>query len=456
MSNNSNSKDDAPKILITGATGQLGAQLVKLISETKALGLKDTKDIICFIRSPRKAKKLKKYGVSFKFGTLDDVKAINQIFSDKNIKFVFHIAANANPESSFEDFYRVNYLGTKNMIKAFIESEAEIFVYASSIAVYDTFMSNSNKDVIVVDENTPRGPLKGEGYSVSKRMTERLIEIYQKKHPEKKFIITRIGPIIGPGDRIILPSFVKFISWRWVPKLISKGSDFFSITPAYDIARAQVFLAEYFSDGSNHSLENKDKNIDIDDNPLKRDDWSLPKIFNIAGPRLRYRDVYDIISEFYHWPPPIVSIPYTLFKIMKPLLFWIKRLFPNNELFQKAFSDAALGYIGKSYIYKSDRLSKLGFKWSLTPRQTIIEGLKDLVKNPEFGIDMLKKRPFTIKSGSDFISHEILSVLESFGPLPKDIVKIKKTLKARIKIWLKYLLFFGAITFLFLLGLKII
>jgi len=143
------------------------------------------------------------------------------------------------------------------------------------------------------------------------------------------------------------------MSYRFLPKLINGGKDLFSITSTYDVARAQVFLASRAKSVSG-------------------------EVFNVANDPTNYRQINDIISEYYQRKSPTFSIKYWVFKFILPFLKFLKKMFPKAKLIQTATSPIAVNYIGKSNVYNSDKIKKLGFKFVSTPRDAIMECLVDL------------------------------------------------------------------------------
>ncbi|MHA2018903.1 MAG: NAD-dependent epimerase/dehydratase family protein, partial [Promethearchaeota archaeon] len=232
-------------VFITGATGQTGSQLVKYLIESHKLGVINPKKIICLVRNLKKADFLIKLGVVIENGDLLNIKKLQEIMNKYDVRYVFHFAANINQFSSYEELYRPNCIGTKNMLEAFASSKAEWFFFASSISVYEGYLSKDKFQVF--DETMQIGginPEKNNHYAVTKRIAETYIGDYSQKYPKKNFIITRLGPICGPRDRMIIPAFVKILPIP-IPKLINKGKDKFSLTPTKDIARAVVFLTQF-------------------------------------------------------------------------------------------------------------------------------------------------------------------------------------------------------------------
>ncbi|HUU79263.1 MAG TPA: NAD-dependent epimerase/dehydratase family protein [candidate division Zixibacteria bacterium] len=338
------------KVFITGGTGQVGSHLASYLVKEKLLNIENPEDVICLVRNPQKAEHLKSLGVTLIEGDLQDSDTISEVM-ENGIDFVFHVAANCLLNQSYRQMYVPNVLGTRIMLDAFVKSKAKCFIYTSSIAVYASFLGRKRLERI--DENSLLGNLKGEPYPVSKRIAEGLVHYYKEKYPEKTFITTRLGPVIGAGDKMTIPSLVNIMAYRFLPKLINGGRDLFSVTSPLDVDKAQVFLA------------NIGHNINGD-------------VFNVANDSVTYRHMSTVIAEYYNRKPSTFSIKYWIFKLLLPTLRFFKKLFPGIKLLHTATSPIAINYIGKSFIYNSNKLKKLGFEFTVQARDAIIECLKDL------------------------------------------------------------------------------
>ncbi len=338
------------KIFVTGATGQVGSRVAEYIVKEKLLGITRGKDVICLVRNPDKASFLKELGVTIVKGDLQDSETISSIM-DNGVEFVFHVAANCLLNQSYMEMYIPNVLGTRILLDAFIKSKAKCFIHTSSIAVYSSFLGR--KKIYYVDENYPIGSLKGDPYSVTKRIAENLVSYYSERNPGKYFITTRLGPIIGKGDRQTIPALVDIMSYRFLPKLINGGKDLFSITSPYDVARAQVFLALRAKSVSGQA-------------------------YNIARDPTNYRQMMDVVASYYHRKPPSFSMKYWFFKFTLPFLKMLKTILPNVKVIKNATSPVTVNYIGKSYVYSSEKIQKIGFKYIVSPKEAILECLEHL------------------------------------------------------------------------------
>nr|QEE15180.1 GDP-L-fucose synthase [Candidatus Prometheoarchaeum syntrophicum] len=342
-------------IFITGATGQTGSQLAEYLIETHQLGVSKPSDIICLVRDLKKAEFLKKLGVQIEEGDLLDFETIQNIMKNYEIMYVFHFAANVNQYSTFQELFPPNCTGTDNMLDAFVSSKAQWFFYASSISVYKGYL---NKEKIqVFDETSPIGdinPQKDNYYAVTKRIAENCVRKFSKKYLKKNFVVTRLGPIGGPRDRIIIPSLVKVLPLP-VPKLIDKGKDTFSLTASRDIARAVVFLTKF--------------------------DNISGEVFNIVGAPVSYKEIFEYFCAYYYRKPPKISMPYWLFKLFIPFLIVIRKIAKRNVLIQTIFSEAALNYLGRTITYSTEKIQNLGFEFKTSINEAITSALLEMDPN---------------------------------------------------------------------------
>jgi len=335
------------KVFVTGASGQVGRQVVEYLLQNKKLGITSPKDIICLVRTPEKSQYLKEFGVTVVQGDLQDSDTIFDIMNN-GIEYVFHVAANCLINQTYDQVYGPNVLGTRIMLEAFVQSKAKCFIYTSSISVYSAYLGKEK--IYFIDENYPLGPLKGDPYAVTKRIAEGLVSYYGEIHLKKEFIVTRLGPIIGPGDKQMIPSLVDVLTYRFLPKYVNGGKDYFSVTSAYDVARAQVFLAKKGSEVNG-------------------------QVFNIARDPTTFRDMMEAIANYYNRRTPKFSVKFWFLKAMLPFLKVLSKIFPNMKLIKTALSPVAINFLGRSFIYKSDKLKNLGFDFIVTPEDAILSCL---------------------------------------------------------------------------------
>ncbi|MHA1745940.1 MAG: NAD-dependent epimerase/dehydratase family protein [Promethearchaeota archaeon] len=341
------------KILITGATGQIGSNLVRYLisSDPKPLGIRVPSDIVCLVRNLKKAQFLHKMGVTLTQGSLADKEHLKEMLSASKFDYIFHLAANISVYTTYDEMFETNVNGTRNLLEAFVQSNAICFLHASSIIVYDPNQANSpDAEFYEDDQWGPIEPGEDVPYAITKRKAELLVNQYMKKYPEKSFIITRFSAITGRGDRMILPNLVRSLGLK-LPKLVDHGKGSLSLTSGLDAARAQVFLAEL-----NHEADHQ--------------------VFNVANRMVSFAELFSYVADYYHRKPPSFSIPKWLFKAMIPALRIFKFLFPKNITLKTMLSPSALEFLEHTYNYNADKLRNLGFQFQETIGEAVHQGLE--------------------------------------------------------------------------------
>ncbi|MBN2157591.1 MAG: NAD(P)-dependent oxidoreductase [Candidatus Lokiarchaeota archaeon] len=340
------------KIFITGATGQLGHSLIRELIKGDMLSINSPQEIVCLVRNPEQAGNLHDMNITIVQGTLKDKNYLKHILSEHKIDIIFHCAAISNPSADKELLFSTNIDGSNNLLDAFVESpQTHSFVFSSSISVYDSYLKS---DGTPLTEDAKFGSLtKGDPYAISKRMIEQEITHLQKLHPEKRFYIARIGPMSGTHDRIILPMLITLMSKQRLPKLIGKGRKKISIIAPEDAARAMVFLTQNSKKDSNH-------------------------VYNVTGNMISYKEMFDCVASYYGIEYSNFSIPYWLFRILRPIIWLIRIFFPKNKFVQMVFSETALAFFNNSYEYDSNKIQNLGFKFLYSPLESIRMGLETM------------------------------------------------------------------------------
>lgn len=121
------------KILLTGASGNIGYQTLKQLIE------KDKYNITAFdIDSKSSRKKLEplRDKINIIYGSITDAKKVEEVVKDYDI--IIHLAAIIPPMSDKKPklAYQVNYEGTKNIVNAIKENGKGSLLFSSSVAVY--------------------------------------------------------------------------------------------------------------------------------------------------------------------------------------------------------------------------------------------------------------------------------------------------------------------------------
>lgn len=174
-------------LLVTGATGFVGRNVVKEIGKTR-------KDIRILSFNFEEAKKMYPRYEVFK-GDITKPETLSG--AAKDVDVVIHLAGMVSYSKPKDELFRINVDGTKNILRAC--ERADKFLFSSSVSVYGEIKGEA-------DESYPRNPRNV--YGESKREAENLI-----RDSGVRNLIFRIAPIYGEGS----PNWEKNLS------LLEKG-----------------------------------------------------------------------------------------------------------------------------------------------------------------------------------------------------------------------------------------
>lgn len=174
-------------VLITGAAGSLGHQLVK------ALEADDVTVIATDIRTPPVPAR----GI----GRVLDISdaGLVDLLREHSVDVVVHLAAILSPPKGMDpDALReIEVEGTRNVVDSCVAAGVGRFVYTSSGAAYG--YSPDNAALLFED-----APLRGDHafpYSFHKRLIEELLYETRRLHPELAQLVFRVSTVLGPGVR---------------------------------------------------------------------------------------------------------------------------------------------------------------------------------------------------------------------------------------------------------------
>ncbi len=194
-------------IFITGATGYIGRYLVKrLVSKGHYVS--------ALVRKNSNIRFLKRNGVNLIFGDLLDRNSLRKIPDD--IDIVFHLAGEVYPKVS-ENYFRINVLGTSNILKECTKRRIKRFIYLSTTAVFGPF----NDKKVPLTELSDCKPLAY--YARTKLKGEKIVRYYYENERINVTII-RISVIYGPGlYPFSLGSIVNYLINKPVYAIIGRG-----------------------------------------------------------------------------------------------------------------------------------------------------------------------------------------------------------------------------------------
>lgn len=257
-------------ILITGATGFIGQKLCH------RLACQDH-DIHALYRSESKRRSFISRNIKWFKGDINDEKSLERAMT--HCDRVFHLAAFAKVWAKDpHTYYRVNYLGTKNVLNAAKKLGVKKIVYTSTAGVFGPSKNN------IVDEKASRSGKGMTEYERTKAKAEELIMDYVNQGLQ----ITIVNPsrIFGPG-------------------LLSDSN---SVTRMIDLYRAGKFR---IVPGNGKSIGNYAYIDDVvEGHVLAMEKGESGEKYILGGTNVSYRDFFHTLSgvtgkKYYQFSLPV-------------------------------------------------------------------------------------------------------------------------------------------------------
>jgi len=174
-------------ILVTGGGGFLGGAIVKRLVQRGD-------QVVSFSRRLYPA--LESMGVQQICGDIVDEDALDKACD--GIDLVFHVAARTGVQGSYEEFFKTNVTGTRNVIAACRKQNVTGLVYTSTPSVvFD------GSDMEGVDETVPYPQHYTAHYPKTKALAEQ--QVIEAAGRGIRTIILRPHLIWGPGDTSLAP-----------------------------------------------------------------------------------------------------------------------------------------------------------------------------------------------------------------------------------------------------------
>ena len=181
------------RILITGAGGYLGRQLVERLAALE--GEARPGSIVAHdIREPEQ----RLAGVEYQVADIRSPE-IADLIARQRIDCVVHLACIVTPgKNSRREFeYDVDVNGTRNVLEACVRHGVRRIVVSSSGAAYGYHADNA---AWLTEDMAPRGN-EAFAYAHHKRLVEEMLAAYRAQHPQLQQVVLRIGTILGPTVR---------------------------------------------------------------------------------------------------------------------------------------------------------------------------------------------------------------------------------------------------------------
>ncbi len=282
------------KVFVTGATGAIGAHLVKSLSDRG-----NTVHIL--VRSLAKAKELSFKGVVPFVGDITNKRSIDQAI--EGCTQVYHLAACAKVwAKNTGHFYKVNVQGTENVLQSALEHKIDKVVVTSTAGVLGPSINS------VITEKKIRDVDFLNEYEGSKSMAESKIKDFVNVHGLNVVIVSpsRVyGPLVFGSPSSTTLMIDKYVngSWRIYP---GKGIELGNYVYIEDVISGHL---------------------------LAMDKGQKGQVYLLGGENYDYKTFYKVLSEVSGVKRKMVSIPYWFQMILARLLWLRAETFLINPLF---------------------------------------------------------------------------------------------------------------------------
>ena len=240
------------KVLVTGAAGFIGSNLLYLLSEKKpdwklcaldALTYAGNFETIAPLVNEKKS--------TFAKIDIADQAAVNKLFEQEKFDLVFHLAAESHVDRSIHsasEFVRTNVMGTQCLLDASLAHEVKRFLHISTDEVYGSLGPTG-----CFYETTPLDPTSP--YSASKASSDLMVLAFQKTHGIDA-LVTRCTNNYGPyqfPEKAIPLFLTNAIDNKGLP-VYGDGSNVRSWIYVVDHCEALLALAEKGKSGEVYNI----------------------------------------------------------------------------------------------------------------------------------------------------------------------------------------------------------
>lgn len=172
------------RVAITGISGYLGTQILKLLDQDK-----DVETVVGIdIRPPS-------YSTGkLKFISRDVREPLIDVFAQNKVDSAFHLAFVVPPHTAV-DAHDINIRGSQSFLSACEATSVEALFYQSSHTVYGAYADNPP----LITEDQPLRPVREFPYGSDKAEVDQMFQEYMKAHPKQSVTIVRVVAVTGPG-----------------------------------------------------------------------------------------------------------------------------------------------------------------------------------------------------------------------------------------------------------------
>jgi dTDP-glucose 4,6-dehydratase len=298
------------KILVTGAAGFIGSNLVHLLLEKRPQWSVHALDLLTYAGNLENLKAPLEAGrIQFHKLDISSAEDVAGLFRAHRFDIVFHLAAETHVDRSIfkaVDFVRTNVLGTQLLVNATLEQKGARFVHISTDEVYGS-LGPTGRFV----ETTPLDP--SSPYSASKAASDLMVQAAVKTHGLDA-VMTRCTNNYGPYQfpEKLIPLFVtNALEDKSLP-LYGDGMNVRSWLHVRDHCEALLLVAERGRSGEVYNIGGAEEaevpNVEITKRILKilqKPESLIQHVADRPAHDRRYAIDYSKINTELGWAPQV-------------------------------------------------------------------------------------------------------------------------------------------------------
>lgn len=320
------------KILVTGATGFIGARLCREL-------VREGHDVIAMHRLQSSLAQIRDLPLQKVVGDVTDENALARVF-DERPEVVFHLAARHVQGTNNDKLIEINAGGTRRVIQeSFRVGVSRIVLMSSALTIgcTDTFSEETDTAAAIDENHNWSNPPAHWQFAWSKLYAEREAQWASLYGMD----IVTCNPfwVIGPDDPYRLWSNLVSQFIQQPPRTLIHGG--VNLVSVDDVVRGLI-----------HALHHGERG----------------KRYLLSGENLSFSRLFGMLSEITGNSVPELSLPGSLSNSLVNLRLRFRNLFPDADLFE-----APIFFAGR-YFYYNDSETRLALH--LPPPSDVKESLK--------------------------------------------------------------------------------